>query len=80
MQNISCPSASIISRLCDANGVALKAIGDTFFARYARCKAWLNLLRGRPGRNACDGWCEVHEALARALPRDDHWHGPPVPF
>ena len=68
--------------ICSATpvGNAERAAVLRFFARYARCKAWLNLLRGRPGRNACDGWCEVHEALARALPRDDHWHGPPVPF
>jgi inorganic pyrophosphatase len=51
-----------------------------FFARYARCKGWLNLWRGRPGRNACDGWCEAAAAMARALPRAPGWHGPPVPF
>lgn len=51
-----------------------------FFARYARCKGWLNLWRGRPGRNVCDGWCEANEALARARPRDDRWAGPPVPY
>ena len=49
-----------------------------FFRLYARCKGWLNVLRGRPGRNACDGWCEVHEAFARAAPRDEKWRGPPV--
>ena len=37
-----------------------------FFAFYARCKALLNLWRGRPGRNACDGWIE---APAGARPR-----------
>ncbi|MBL8377058.1 MAG: inorganic diphosphatase [Burkholderiales bacterium] len=51
-----------------------------FFARYARLKGWLNLLRLRRGRNACGGWCEASEALARAVPRDDLWVGPPVPF
>jgi len=51
-----------------------------FFAFYARCKALLNLWRGRPGRNACDGWCSVEEALARASPREGSWHGAPVPF
>ncbi|MFN0161731.1 MAG: inorganic diphosphatase [Burkholderiales bacterium] len=51
-----------------------------FFARYARLKGWLNLLRRRRGRNTCGGWCEVGEAMARALPRDDLWMGPPVPF
>ena len=28
-----------------------------FFHFYARCKGLLNLLRRRPGRNACDGLC-----------------------
>lgn len=51
-----------------------------FFRFYARCKALLNLWRGRPGRNACDGWCEVGEALARARPRDITWQGPSVEF
>lgn len=51
-----------------------------FFRFYARCKALLNLWRGRPGRNGCDGWCEAGEALARARPRDIAWQGPPVEF
>lgn len=51
-----------------------------FFHLYARCKALLNIWRRRPGRNACDGWCEAGEALARARPRDDTWRGPPVEF
>lgn len=51
-----------------------------FFRFYARCKALLNAWRRRPGRNACDGWCEATEALARARPRDASWHGPPVEF
>jgi inorganic pyrophosphatase len=51
-----------------------------FFRFYARCKALLNMWRGRPGRNACDGWCEAGEALARARPRDVGWEGPPVEF
>ncbi len=52
-----------------------------FFAFYARCKALLNLWRGRPGRNACDGWCDARQALARARPLDGAWSGrPPVPF
>jgi len=51
-----------------------------FFAFYARCKGLLNILRGRPGRNACDGWLEATRAMARATPRDDGWRGPPVPF
>ena len=51
-----------------------------FFRFYARCKALLNFWRRRPGRNACEGWCEADQALARARPRDDAWHGPPVEF
>jgi inorganic pyrophosphatase len=51
-----------------------------FFHFYAKCKALLNLLRRQPGRNACDGWCDAAEAIARARPRDDTWQGPPVPF
>lgn len=51
-----------------------------FFHFYARCKALLNLWRRRPGRNACEGWCDAREALARARPRHDAWRGPSVPF
>lgn len=51
-----------------------------FFHFYARCKALLNWWRGRPGRNACEGWCAADEALARARPRDGTWAGPPVEF
>jgi len=51
-----------------------------FFHFYAKCKALLNLWRGRSGRNACDGWCDADQALRRARPRDDSWRGPPVEF
>lgn len=51
-----------------------------FFRFYARCKALLNWWRRRPGRNACGGWCEAGEALARARPRGIAWQGPPVEF
>lgn len=52
-----------------------------FFRFYARCKGLLNLLRGRPGRNRCEGWCRAEEALARARPRGDGpRRGPSVPF
>jgi inorganic pyrophosphatase len=51
-----------------------------FFHFYAKCKGLLNAWRHRPGRNACDGWCEASVALARARPRDDSWHGSPVEF
>ena len=51
-----------------------------FFAFYARCKGLLNLLRRRPGRNACEGWLDASAALARARPRGPGWRGPTVPF
>ncbi len=51
-----------------------------FFHFYARCKKLLNYWRRRPGRNACEGWCEASEALARARPMTNAWTGPPVPF
>ena len=51
-----------------------------FFHFYAACKGLLNVWRRRPGRNACEGWCEAANALARARPRDDTWNGPPVEF
>jgi len=51
-----------------------------FFRFYARCKGLLNLWRRRPGRNACEGWCDANAALARARPRGTDWHGPPVDF
>jgi len=51
-----------------------------FFHFYALCKGILNLLRRRPGRNACEGWCAADVALARAHPRDDRWQGPSIEF
>jgi len=51
-----------------------------FFRFYAKCKGLLNLVRRRPGRNACDGWCDASAAIARARVRDASWRGPPVPF
>jgi len=52
-----------------------------FFRLYAKCKWLLNLVRGRPGRNACEGWGEAESAIARASPRPgDGWGGPTVPF
>ncbi|SHL92404.1 inorganic pyrophosphatase [Nitrosospira sp. Nsp11] len=42
-----------------------------FFYFYAKCKGMLNIWRGRPGRNACEGWCEAVQALGRARPRDN---------
>ena len=51
-----------------------------FFHFYARCKGLLNVWRRRPGRNACDGWCDAAEAIARATPRTDAWTGPKIGF
>lgn len=51
-----------------------------FFGFYAKCKGLLNVWRRRPGRNACEGWCDVAHARARARPRDNAWHGSPVDF
>lgn len=51
-----------------------------FFRRYAVCKGMLNLCRRQPGRNACEGWCDVADAMARATPRDHRWRGPSVSF
>jgi inorganic pyrophosphatase len=52
-----------------------------FFRLYARCKWLLNLVRGQPGRNACEGWCSADEAIARARPREQFaWNGPMIRF
>ncbi|MEJ7667675.1 MAG: inorganic diphosphatase [Casimicrobiaceae bacterium] len=51
-----------------------------FFHFYAKCKGLLNVWRRRPGRNACEGWCDALEALARARLRDDGWQGPSIAF
>jgi len=51
-----------------------------FFHVYALGKGLLNVLRGAPGRNACDGWIEAREALACARPRGADWRGSRVPF
>ena len=51
-----------------------------FFHFYARCKALLNAVKRRPGRNACEGWCAAADAIARARPLQGPWTGSPVPF
>jgi len=52
-----------------------------FFKFYARCKGLLNLIRGRSGRNNCEGWCDAMAAIGRAKLREDVvWKGPIVPF
>ena len=49
-----------------------------FFQLYAKCKRGLNIWRGRPGRNACEGWCEATQAIARAAPLLNSWEVSPV--
>jgi inorganic pyrophosphatase len=68
--------------ICSHHSLRAEEVLDVlrFFHIYAKCKGLLNLLRRRPGRNACDGWCDAAEAIARARPRDPKWQGPPVPF
>jgi inorganic pyrophosphatase len=51
-----------------------------FFHFYAKCKGLLNLWRRRPGRNACEGWCDAEDAIARARARSGAWQGPEVEF
>jgi inorganic pyrophosphatase len=51
-----------------------------FFRFYAKCKGLLNIWRNRPGRNACEGWCEPNHALARAWERHPFWQEPPPGF
>ena len=49
-----------------------------FFRLYAKCKGVLNIWRGRPGRNACEGWCEATQAIARAVPLLNSWEASPT--
>lgn len=51
-----------------------------FFHLYAKCKGVLNFFRRRPGRNACEGWCDTRRALGRARPKPESWQGAPVEF
>ncbi|WP_263771903.1 inorganic diphosphatase [Propionivibrio soli] len=51
-----------------------------FFRFYAVCKGLLNIWRRRPGRNACEGWCDAAEAVARARPRGASWSGSRIGF
>jgi inorganic pyrophosphatase len=51
-----------------------------FFHVYARCKGLLNLCRGRPGLNRCNGWGDAGAAISRARIRDKTWRGPTIPF
>lgn len=39
-----------------------------FFIIYAKAKYLLNLIKGRKGRNSCEGWHDAASALARAIP------------
>ena len=62
-------------------GAGQRLLVVLFFRFYARCKGLLNFFRGRNGRNACEGWCDAEDAIARARPRTSvAWKGPSVPF
>lgn len=39
-----------------------------FFRFYAKAKGVLNILRGQPGKNLCEGWCTAQSAIERATP------------
>ena len=68
--------------VCSAEPVTARQRAQVlrFFRFYARCKALLNAVRRRPGRNACEGWIEADFALARARPYPAGWRGPEVDF
>jgi inorganic pyrophosphatase len=52
-----------------------------FFKIYAKAKSLLNFIRGRKGRNSCEGWHEAEDALARATPRAHvGWKGPAIHY
>jgi inorganic pyrophosphatase len=66
---------------CYPIGMAKKLFVLAFFWLYAKCKSLLNRIRGRTGRNACEGWGDAKAAIARARPRDEvGWNGPSIPF
>ncbi len=51
-----------------------------FFKFYAKAKSLINLAKGRRGRNSCEGWHKVEEALARAKPNAHvDWKRPTTP-
>ena len=68
--------------VCSAEPVTARQRAQVlrFFRFYARCKALLNVVRRRPGRNACEGWIDADRALARARPYPAGGHGPEVDF
>ena len=57
----------LICSACAPTALQLRRV-LLFFRFYARCKALLNFVLRRPGRNACEGLCSAHAALARARP------------
>lgn len=66
---------------CHPIGATQKRMVLAFFWFYAKSKSLLNLVRGRRGRHACEGWSDAKAAIARARPRDTvDWKGPSVPF
>ena len=68
--------------ICAASPPSARAVRRLlrFFHFYAGCKALLNRWRGRPGRNACEGWCPTEVALARARLRPPEARPAAVPF
>ena len=68
--------------VCSAQRPSREECADVlrFFHFYARCKALLNFVKRRPGRNACEGWCEASDAISRARPLKGPWTGSPVPY
>ena len=68
--------------VCSAHAPSADEIRQVlrFFHFYAKCKWLLNLYRRRPGRNACEGWCDVADAFARARVLPEGWSGPAIPF
>ena len=78
---LPCPfNYGAVPGLLGLEGDLLDALVLRFFAFYARCKALLNAMRRRPGRNACEGWIDTERALARARPLPSGWQGPDIRF
>lgn len=50
-----------------------------FFRFYAWAKGLLNWLRGQPGANRSEGWCEATDALARARRNRPGMRRPEIP-
>lgn len=51
-----------------------------FFHFYARCKGFLNVIRGQQGKSWCSGWGEAQTAIDRAKPITSCWKGPGISY